>query len=87
MSEPTAPTPRRRWFRFSLRTLFGLVTVVALLMGGFGTGSDSMRYRLDSHYTDYISLTPNTLASIMLTVDSEFDKLEQSIASTGENKG
>ena len=57
------------------------------MMGGFGTGSDSMRYRLDANYTDYISLTPNTLASIMLTVDSEFDKLEQSIASTGEDKG
>ncbi|MCK4690889.1 MAG: HDOD domain-containing protein [Desulfuromonadales bacterium] len=57
------------------------------MMGGFGTGSDSMRYRLDANYTDYISLTPNTLSSIMLTVDSEFDKLEQSIASTGEDKG
>lgn len=57
------------------------------MMGGFGTGSDSMRYRLDANYTDYITLTPNTLASIMLTVDSEFDKLEQSVASTGEDKG
>ena len=27
------PTRKRRWFRFRLRTSFGLVTVVALLMG------------------------------------------------------
>ena len=31
----TSPTPpRRRWFRFSLRTLFVLVTAIALLAAG-----------------------------------------------------
>ena len=29
---PPSPKPRRRWFRFSLRTLFVVVTVAAVLM-------------------------------------------------------
>ena len=48
------------------------------MMGGFGTGSDSMRYKLDQHYIDYIKIGPKTLATIMLNVDIEFEKLESS---------
>ncbi len=55
------------------------------MMGGFGTGSDSMRYKLDQNYSDYIRISPNTLASIMLNVDIEFEKLEGSLMSSGEN--
>jgi putative nucleotidyltransferase with HDIG domain len=55
------------------------------MMGGFGTGSDSMRYKLDQNYSDYIRISPNTLASIMLNVDIEFEKLESSLTSSGEN--
>jgi len=54
------------------------------MMGGFGTGSDSMRYKLDQAYSDYIRISPNTLASIMLSVDIEFEKLEGSLATSGE---
>ncbi len=55
------------------------------MMGGFGTGSDSMRYKLDQKYSDYIKISPNTLASIMLNVDIEFEKLEGSFTSSGED--
>ena len=55
------------------------------MMGGFGTGSDSMQYRLDSNYSKYISLGPNTLASVILTVDMEFEKLTGSLGDTGED--
>ncbi len=55
------------------------------MMGGFGTGSDSMRYKLDQNYSDYITIGPNALASIMLNVDIEFEKLESSLTSSGEN--
>jgi len=55
------------------------------MMGGFGTGADSMQYRLDPQYTDYITLGPNTLANVILTVDTEFEKLSESMGSTGEN--
>jgi len=51
------------------------------MMGGFGTGSDSMRYKLDQQYTDYIKIGPKTLATIMLNVDIEFEKLESSFMS------
>ena len=53
------------------------------MLGGFGTGSDCMRYQLDNNYTDYIKLTPKTLATIMVNVDMEFDKLESSFNGSG----
>lgn len=56
------------------------------MLGGFGTGADSMQYRLDPDYTDHIALSPDTLAKVMLTVDLEFSKLEESLAETGGNK-
>lgn len=52
------------------------------MMGGFGTGSDSMQYRLDANYSDYFNLSPKTLANIMLTVDMEFEKLGYSLGNT-----
>ncbi|MBN1956635.1 MAG: HDOD domain-containing protein [Desulfuromonadales bacterium] len=54
------------------------------MMGGFGTGADSMRYKLDPGYTEYIHISPNTLANIMLTVDIEFEKLEESFSGSGD---
>ncbi len=54
------------------------------MMGGFGTGSDSMRYKLDQQYTDYIKIGPKSLATIMLNVDIEFEKLEGSLTTSGE---
>ncbi len=54
------------------------------MMGGFGTGSDSMRYKLDPEYTHYINIGPKTLASIMLNVDIEFEKLESSFTGSGD---
>jgi putative nucleotidyltransferase with HDIG domain len=51
------------------------------MMGGFGTGSDSMQYRLDPNYTNYLNLSSKTLDNIMLTVDIEFEKLEESLSS------
>ena len=54
------------------------------MLGGFGTGSDSMRYKLDSNYTDYIRISPNTLSNIMLTVDMEFEKLGESLTDSGD---
>ena len=58
---------------------------VIAMMGGFGTGSDSMRYKLNQGYTEYIKLGPKLLPSIMLAVDMEFEKLEASFNDSGEN--
>lgn len=54
------------------------------MLGGFGTGSDSMQYRLDPKYADYFNLSPETVDNIMLTVDLEFEKLEKSFGSAGD---
>lgn len=54
------------------------------MLGGYGTGSDSMRYKLDQKYSDYIHINANTLASIVLTVDSEYQKLQESFTGSGE---
>ena len=57
------------------------------MMGGYGTGSDSMQYRLDPNYSKYLSITSKTLDNVMLTVDMEFEKLEESLNSMGgENR-
>ncbi len=46
-----------------------------------------MRHKLDQGYTDYIKLSPNMLANVMLTVDMEFEKLEESFSGSGEENG
>lgn len=56
------------------------------MLGGFGTGADSLQYHLDSRYTEYLNLTSKTLDSIMLTVDIEFEKLEESLSGMGGEK-
>jgi len=54
------------------------------MMGGCGTGADSMHYRLDTEYSEYLHLDSNTLASILLAVNEEFNKLERSFAEAGD---
>ncbi|SHJ06844.1 HDIG domain-containing protein [Malonomonas rubra DSM 5091] len=53
------------------------------MLGGFGTGSDSLQYHLDSGYNEYLNLPPKVLDSVMLEVDIEFQKLEQSLEGMG----
>lgn len=55
------------------------------MMGGKGTGADTLFYKLDSGYTDYIDLTDNDLALVVLEVDMEFAKIQESLAAEGEN--
>ncbi len=54
------------------------------MLSGFGTGADSMQYPLDPGYGNYLSLTPIDLENIILTVDSEFSKLQESLTANGE---
>ncbi len=54
------------------------------MMGGFGTGSDSLRYKLDPGYSRYIDINAKSLANIMLTVDMEFEKLQESFSDSGD---
>ncbi len=49
------------------------------MMTGRGTGADALRYQLASNYGDYINLTENDLAQIILETDSDFCKLKESM--------
>src|SRR5262245_36119166 len=40
-----APTAKRRWFRFSLKTLFALVTVLGILCGWFAINIGEARHQ------------------------------------------
>jgi putative nucleotidyltransferase with HDIG domain len=55
------------------------------MMGGCGTGADSLQYKLDSAYTNYFEMQPNTLANVMLTVNEEFNKLVSSFSDAGDS--
>ena len=46
------------------------------MMGGQGTGSDSLLYQLDQSYSDFFELSPQNLACLLLEVCDEFRKLE-----------
>ncbi len=55
------------------------------MLGGCGTGADSMHYKLDPNYSQYIELKSEELARVMLTVDVEFNKLERSFSAAGDS--
>ncbi len=47
---------------------------VISMMGGSGTGSDSLRYTLDNNYTKYIDISPEVFERIVFDVMIEFEK-------------
>ena len=62
----------------------GIVYVVHLgdiiaMMGGTGTGSDDMKYRLDAGFSDYIQISQSDLEKLMIDVEVEFKKTRSSI--------
>ena len=52
---------------------------ILAMMVGNGTGADTLRYKLDSNYTKYIEITENDLARIMVEIDDEFTKMQESM--------
>lgn len=52
---------------------------IIAMMGGTGTGTDAMQYQLDIKYTDYIDISPDFLAEVMLRVELEFKKTKSSL--------
>ncbi|HKK00928.1 MAG TPA: hypothetical protein VJ955_02065, partial [Desulfuromonadales bacterium] len=49
------------------------------MMGGVGTGADTLHYPLDGNYTRYLDLTSSNLAMILLDVEEEFRRLTHSM--------
>lgn len=54
------------------------------MMGGTGTGSDTLNYQLDQNYTHYISIDPTGLEDIMMTVMIEFEKTQAALFGSGK---
>lgn len=52
---------------------------VVAMMGGYGTGSDSMQYALAEDYQRFFPLTEDNLAQVLLDTTEEFVKLSQSL--------
>lgn len=52
---------------------------IIAMLGGTGTGADIMQYRLDTEYTDYIDVSPNNLADVMIQVEQEFQKTKSAL--------
>lgn len=49
------------------------------MMGGAGTGADSLAYQIDEKYGDYINLDRSVLDSLMIAVAIEFAKMQSSV--------
>lgn len=52
------------------------------MMGGQGTGSDSLLYRLDQGYSEYFGISTQDLACLLLEVNDEFRKIEAALEIT-----
>lgn len=57
---------------------------IVAMMGGCGTGADTLQYTLDPGYIRFIDLPPTALAEVMLEVEDEFGKIEGSLQDTKE---
>lgn len=51
-------------------------------MSGFGVGSESLSYKMDEGYKQFIPFNRKNLEAIMLTVMEEFSKIEEFIMTT-----
>lgn len=49
------------------------------MMGGAGTGADSMMYQIDTKYEEYIDISEEVLSNIFMKVTGEFKKTEASL--------
>ena len=65
--DPAAAEPGVRTLVYTIH----LADMVAM-MGGTGTGADTMRYGLDPQYPQYIALSSQKLALIMIEVETEY---------------
>lgn len=52
---------------------------IVAMMEGIGTGSDTFKYHLDQKYKEFFNLAPDDLAKIMIKVDNEFNKINESM--------
>jgi len=54
------------------------------MIGGCGTGADSLAYTVDNHYEEYIDITQEQLDEILLQVEDDFQILKETLTSKGK---
>lgn len=54
------------------------------MMGGTGTGTDSLRYELDGRYKDYVKISIKDVERIALQCEDEYDKARKIVFNEGE---
>ncbi|MGA1867416.1 MAG: HDOD domain-containing protein [bacterium] len=59
----------------SICYIIHLADIMAML-GGCGTGSDSLEHRLDNNYEKYIQLPKEEFEKLFFRIDNEFEKLK-----------
>lgn len=57
---------------------------IVAMMGGTGTGADSLAYKIDRNYDKYIEMGKEELALVLLRVEEEFHRTKKSIIGSGE---
>ncbi len=54
------------------------------MMGGTGTGADSLSYTIDENYLEFIDINKDHLARVLLKVQEEFSRTKESILGSEE---
>lgn len=69
------------------RTLVYVVHLADMIamMGGTGTGTDTLGYKLDQNYTKYIAITTAGLDNVMMAVMIEFEKTQAALFGSGKD--
>ncbi len=64
------------------RTLVYVVHLADLvaMMGGAGTGADSLAYGIDNNYEDYVRIEKDDFATLLMTVEDSFVQIKESLA-------
>ena len=52
---------------------------ILAMMGGYGTGTDNLFYRLDQSYVDWLNFGPGQIGPVMLTVEEKFAETVQAM--------
>ena len=74
--EPSNAPPENAPLTFAVH-----VGDLAAMMNGYGTGADSMHYRMDQACDEYFSLDAERMSMLILAVNSEFEKIQDSLGS------
>lgn len=56
---------------------------IVAMLAGTGTGSDSLAYRMDEKYSDYLKITPGDIQKTILNCQQEFERTKNAIFAGG----